>query len=187
MPANAALGTVVDESGAFRTSQLVPGPYILVVNRQPGGWSLRSAMYGGKDIADAPVDIGPSGLAEVVLTFTDKTTTLTGAVTGDDNAPPPGQPASPPTVVVFSTNQDLWPKVALSPRTLRSTAVSPTLTYRVAGLPAGDYYVAASSSAADFTDPKVLLVLSKAAARVTLVEGESRTQDVRAVVVSGVR
>ncbi|HEY6356693.1 MAG TPA: carboxypeptidase-like regulatory domain-containing protein [Vicinamibacterales bacterium] len=185
---NANLGTAVDDAGTFRTSALVPGPYIIVVNRAPSGWFLRSAITGGKDAADAPIDIGPGGITDLLVTFTNQTTTLTGSVTGNDYPPSaPGQPAPPPTVVIFSTDQNLWPKVALSPRTLRSTAVSPTLTYRTTGLPAGEYFVAASSSAADFTDPKVLAFLAKAAARVTLVEGQSRAQDVHAVVVPAVR
>jgi hypothetical protein len=185
---NSVLGTTTDDTGNFRTSELVPGPYLITASRLPAGWFLASAVTGGKDAADVPIEIGPGGINDLVMTFTNKSTTLTGAVTGDEAAPsPPGQTMSPPTVVVFSTNQSFWPKVALSPRTLRSVSVSATLTYRTAGLPPGEYYVAASSSASDFTDPKVLLFLSKSAVRVTLAEGESRAQDVRAVVVPAIR
>jgi hypothetical protein len=182
------LTTVTDESGTFRTSELVPGPYLIVANRLPAGWSLRSAMTGGKDAADVPIEIGPGGLTDLVMAFTNKSTTLTGVVTGDDNVVSvPGLPTPTPTVVVFSTDQSLWPKVALAPRTLRSVGVTVSQPYQVTGLPAGEYFVAASSSAVDFTDSRVLLVLCRTAARVTLVEGESRTQDVRAVLVPAIK
>ena len=181
-------GAVTDDTGAFRSSELVPGTYLIVANRLPAGWSLQSAMVNGHDAADAPIDIGPEGLSNVVMTFTNKSTTLTGSVTGNDfPSSADGLPTPPPTVVIFSTNQNLWPKVALSPRTLRSVPCTPALTYRTTGMPAGEYYVAASSSQVDFTDPRVLLFLSKSASRVTLVEGESRAQDVHAVVVPAAR
>ena len=182
------LTTVTDDGGAFRTSELIPGPYLIVANRLPAGWSLRSAMTGGKDAADVPIEIGPGGLTDLVMTFTNKSTTLAGAVTGDDNAASaPGQPTPVPTVVIFSTDQSLWPRVALAPRTLRSVGVSASQTYQATGLPAGGYFVAASSSPVDFTDAKVLLFLSRTAVRVTLAEGESRTQDVHAVVVPAIK
>jgi hypothetical protein len=177
------LNTATDDGVMFHTSALVPGTYILTANRLPPGWFLRSAVTNGKDAADAPIDISAAGITDLVMTFTNKTTTLSGAVTGDDTPTVPGFPPPSPTVVIFSTNQSLWPKVALSPRTLRSLSVGNALTYKVTGMPAGEYYVAASSSIADFTDARVLAVLSRTASRVTLVEGESRTQDVRAVIV----
>ena len=182
----ANLGTVTDDGVTFRTSELVPGTYIITANRLPAGWQLRSAVTGGKDAADAPIDVGASGISDLVMTFTNKSTTLSGAVTGDDNVPAPGLPTPSPTVVIFSTNQALWPKVALSPRTLRSLPVGSGQTYRTTGLPPGEYFVAASSSVADFTDARVLLLLSKSASRVTLVEGESKTQDVHAVVLPAI-
>ncbi len=173
-------GGAVDEGGAFRTPQLVPGKYLVTASGAGGSWALKSAIVGGRDAADVPVDVDTSGIADMVLTFTTQQSTLTGTVTVDDATPRSGLPPVP-TVVIFSTDQTYWPRVGLASRRVRTTSVGGGLTYRTGGLPAGDYFVAASTSDVDFSDPKVLSFLARTAARVTLAEGESRTQDVKSI------
>ena len=56
--------------------------------------------------------------------------------------------------------------------------------YTFRGLPAGDYIVAAADWAvADFSDGTVLTKITPAGARITLGDGESRTQELRVVVI----
>ncbi|HEY6358487.1 MAG TPA: carboxypeptidase-like regulatory domain-containing protein, partial [Vicinamibacterales bacterium] len=179
-------GSAVDDAGAFRTAQIVPGQYILNASAPPG-WFFRSAMVNGKDMADTPIDIDGSGLSDVVVTFTNQPTVVSGSVTVDETGVVAGAPPRALTVIVFPTDQNFWPKYAFSPRRLRTAGVSSTLAYRIAGLPAGEYFVAASASHIDFTDPKVLDFLSRTATRVMLVEGETRAQNVRAVAIPDVR
>jgi hypothetical protein len=181
-------GSVIDDSGAFRTSQLVPGKYVITPARLAPGWVLRSAMTAGHDAADEPIDLDPEGLADMVVTFTNQPTVLTGTITPEDTPPSlMGVIARSPTVIVFPTDPQYWPKYAFSPRRLRTASASSTLTYSITGLPAGEYFVAASTSSVDFTDPKVLAFLARAAAKVTLVEGESRTADVHAAAIPAIR
>lgn len=181
-------GSVIDDGGGFTTSQLVPGKYVITPGRLSAGWVLRSAMTGGHDAADDPIDLDAAGLSDMVVTFTNQPTVLTGTVTPEDGPPSVmGVIARSPTVIAFPTDARYWPKYAFSPRRLRTAGASSTLTYSITGLPAGEYFVAASTSSVDFTDPKVLAYLAKLAPKVTLVEGESRAVDVRAAAVPAIR
>lgn len=182
-----APGSAIDDSGSFRTAQLVPGQYILNATNLPG-WTMRSAMVNGKDMADFPIDIDASGLSDVVITYTNQQTIVTGSVTAEDSTPAvPGAPPRAPTVIVFPTDQAYWPKYAFSPRRLRTAGLSTTSTYRVVGLPPGEYFVAASTSPVDFTDPTVLAFLARTAPRVTLVEGQTRAENIRATAIPEIR
>jgi hypothetical protein len=93
----------------------VPGKYIVTTTSLGPGWSLKSAMTGGHDAADVPVDVDVSGINDMVLTFTSQQTTLSGTVAVDEMTAP-GQLPPAPTVVVFATDQTFWPRVGLTSR-----------------------------------------------------------------------
>ena len=56
-PISARASAPVGADGAFRSDSVGPGPYRFTATA-PAGWSLRSAMLNGKDIADVPVRHG---------------------------------------------------------------------------------------------------------------------------------
>jgi hypothetical protein len=131
-------------------------------------------MVGGRDVADTGFDIGAGGVSDLVFTFTDRATELTGQLT--DAA---GQPAAGYYIVVFSTDKTLWRQGA---RQLPAPARSATDgQYRVAGLPPGSYYVAAIQEfdPADLADAAFLTQLVASARTVTLGDGEKKVQDLR--------
>jgi hypothetical protein len=55
--------------------------------------------------------------------------------------------------------------------------------YRVAGLPAGNYFVAATGGdvGTDWQNPQVLDTLSRTATRVTIGDGDKRSLDLRVI------
>jgi hypothetical protein len=112
----------------------------------------------------------------VVFTFTDRPTELTGAVT---NAT--GTSNLDATVLVFPSDVQTWTSAWVDARRFRSVRVEPTGAFRILALPPGEYYVAAipDELSRDWQDPAFLDALSRAGSQVTLVEGESRTLNLR--------
>jgi protocatechuate 3,4-dioxygenase beta subunit len=103
----------VSADGTFTVKGVMPGRYRVTVfapgmmfNQQiPGagagdGWTLKSALLGGRDVADLPFDVRPGEDAtDLVVTFTDRPTELSGSVL--DQA---GRPIGNFPIVVFSTD-----------------------------------------------------------------------------------
>jgi hypothetical protein len=77
-------------------------------------------------------------------------------------------------VIVFSTDRERW---FATSSYLRRVQASPDGSFRVGGLPPGDYYVAAvdpewSLDSGEWQKPEALNALRSAARRVTLGEGD---------------
>ncbi len=105
--------TTIGADGTFSVGgslQLVPGPYLVhadVPSQAPGtGWWLQSARTAdGRDILDVPLTLtdGSPETTNVVLTFTDRHTSLSGSLVTAG-----GRPAIDYTVLAFTTNRDWW-------------------------------------------------------------------------------
>jgi hypothetical protein len=67
------------------------------------------------------------------------------------------------------------------PRTSRAVKLGSDGSYRIVGLPPDEYYLAALTSLdpVQVTDPVFLEQLVSASLRITLAEGEKKTQDLR--------
>jgi hypothetical protein len=163
----------------FTTPQVPAGRYLIRVGSAPPGWALRSVMYEGRDISDAGVDVrGP--VSDIVMTFTDRITTLSGTVQSAT-----GVAATDATALLFPADPAGWQDFGLNPRRLKSARVDDSGKYNFPDVPAGDYFVVAvpEEQAAVWREPGRLAVLSRLATRVHLIEGQSATQDLRAVIV----
>jgi len=177
-----ALGptSTVQPDRTFTMTNVMPGSYNLRVSATPAGvagapgWSLKSAMVQGRDVADVPLLIGPGeAVAEVVITFTDQPTEISGTLL--DAA---GRPNSAYSIVVFSTDRRFWLQTSR-----RTQAVRPATngTFKIAGLPAGDYLLTAVTDydPTDLYDPSFLEQLQAAAYKLTLADGEKKKQDLK--------
>jgi hypothetical protein len=138
-------------------------------------WTLKSVRVGtGPDIADTPIEIEAGrDLSGLVVTLTDRPTVLSGTVFNRD-----GRPTSAFPIVIFSTNPAHWfPGL----RRVQQVRAANDGTYRLAGLPAGDYYVGAVTTLdlEDLLDPAFLQQIVPIAFKLTLVEGETRQQDLK--------
>jgi protocatechuate 3,4-dioxygenase beta subunit len=159
-------------NGLFTTAGVPPGKYLLRVLNAPGGWDVRSIMVGGVDASDTPVDLEDKDLAGAVVTFTDKISALSGAVKGTQ-----GAVDNAAAVVIFPTDNRTW--TYNNPRRVRMTRASKSGTYTFNGLPDGDYFLIAipEEVASDWQDPRFLEAFSREATRISMVEGDKRTQD----------
>jgi hypothetical protein len=97
----------VDQTGAFITPEIVPGPYTLGLTGVPSGWILKAILASGRDGVDVPVDIGEAGMSDVVVVLSDRISKVTGAV-----RQPNGQPAATAAVLVFPVDKTLWRQAA---------------------------------------------------------------------------
>ena len=168
-----AFGARPSPTGEF-VSMLVPGGrYYVRVPNSPPGWMFKAATLEGRDVADIPFQLAQD-LTNVIVTFTDKWSGVRGSVQTTAGRDPNA------VVIVFPTDRDTWGSSGLNPRRVRSARPSKSGEYSF-NLPAGDYYVLAipEEQSADWQDPDFLDAASRAAARVTVVEGERKIQDLR--------
>ncbi len=164
----------VDEAGQFKTYQFAPGRYVVRAFGAPPDWTLKGAFLAGRNVTDEPFEIAGKDVADVVVTFTDQVTELQGAVHNGQG------PDAGATVIVFPQRAELWTERAIVSRSFRTARVASDSTYRVAGLPAGDYLAIAIDSAIppDWQDPAFLQKLAPIAVHVTVADGEKKVQDV---------
>jgi len=162
-----------DETGAFKTYGQAPGRYLVRVAVPPPGWTLKSVKLEGRDISESPFDIGSTDVNNVVVTFTDRPTKISGTVTKN------GSPDPDVLVVAFPIDPAGWSDSSANPRRMRSTRVPKSGAYSIEGLPAGEYYVAAiaEDNVSQWQDPQFLADLARSATTVRLSEGDTRTQN----------
>jgi uncharacterized protein (DUF2141 family) len=163
--------------GTFELGGISPGRFNLTVTLPPAagsGWWLRSATSKGKDLLDEPPDFVPGqDMTDVVITFTDRHTQLSGSLRTAD-----GQPAPEHFVVVFSQDRSAW---RAGSRRVKLVRPGSDGTFSIMDLPAGEYWIVALGDVngnewqrADFLDK-----IAPAGVAVTLGEGERKVQDLR--------
>lgn len=164
----------LDATGHFSISGVAPGRYTIRVQGGVQTYTLRSAFVGNKDILDFPLDVKPNeDVPDITLTMTTKTQELSGTLTDAQN-----QPASAYSVIVYSADPQYW-----LPQARRIASARPgtdgKFTFR--NLPPGEYLIAAVTDVepGEWFDPEFLQQLRAASARVTLADGDRKTQDLR--------
>jgi hypothetical protein len=166
----------LDAGGRFTTVGLAAGKYFLRATGSPIGWMFKSATYNGMDVSETPFELRGDDADGVVLTFTDRWTSLGGMV---QDARGQGRPDA--TVLLFTTNPAGWSGYGSSPRRLRSARAARGGEYSIGSVAPGEYYVVAipEEAAADWQDPASLERLARVADVITIAEGEHRTMNVR--------
>ena len=164
----------LDATGHFTISGVAPGRYTMRVQGGVQTFTLRAALVGNRDILDFPLEVKPNeDVADITMVMTTKTQELTGTLTDAQN-----QPATGYSVIVFSADPQFW-----TPQSRRIASVRPGTDGRFTArnLPAGDYLIAAVTDVepGEWFDPEFLQQLRPASARVTLNEGDKKTQDLR--------
>jgi carboxypeptidase family protein len=168
---------VIDADGSFHTMGVPPGKYLLRVPTGGRGWSPRSAIAGGRDILDVPVDVGSTDVTGVILTISDRPLgTFSGHVQDAQ-----GAPLADATVAVFPFDRTMWTDTTPQSRRMRVVRPAASGTYSIPGLPPGDYFIVAvaGGAAAEWQDPTRLEAWAARGNRVTLGDGEARTIDLR--------
>jgi hypothetical protein len=139
IPGASASGTALAD-GTFAVALDASGQYRFVV--QNVGPQLdpaplvKSIVMDGREVSDIAVALVEGQRASgILITLTDHLGTVSGSLTGRN-----GQPATKYTVVAFPANRDLWGTVG---RRIRAARPANTGEFVLAGLPAGQYDLAA--------------------------------------------
>jgi len=167
---------VVDSAGTFRVTSVPPGLYVLKVTPPQGAanWTMKSAQARGRDLLDGRFEMKPgTDVDGVTVTLTDRPAGITGRLV--DAA---GGAVARYSAIVFPVDRSLW---LPDSRRIRATPPANDGSFTVVGLPPGEYALAAAEDidAADLADPALLVRLLASAYRFTLVEGETKKQDLQ--------
>jgi hypothetical protein len=163
----------VDASGKFTIEGITPGRYRLNAAGAEG-WVLESAVVDGQNTLDFPFDVkGGQNLGSAVITFTDKRSELSGALTDER-----GQPALGYTIVLYPSDERF--RTANS-RRIRTVRPATDGQFQFGGIPAGDYQLAAvlEMEPGLWYDPDFLQQLDPTSLRVSVAEGEKKIQNLR--------
>jgi protocatechuate 3,4-dioxygenase beta subunit len=164
----------VNKDGTFTMDGVTVGSHFVRANGQLRGWNLKSVEINGRDVTDTPIEIrSGQKINNVVLTFTDKVSEIDGSVTDAS-----GQPVTEYTVLAFSTNTAHW---RAQSRQIATSRPDQTGMFKIRNLPSGEYYVVTIDPAepGEWFDPQYLDQHRAGAARVTLGDGDIKTQDFR--------
>jgi hypothetical protein len=178
----------VEGDGRFATVGYPPGRYTLwasipSVPQQSGGtatvWRFKSASIEGRNL-DEGFEIQSSDIAGLVVTFTDRSTEISGMVVDLKSQPDPGA-----LVVVMPADSQVWRESVTPSRRVRSARTTTTGSYSLKDVPPGEYFIAAVSDGAvdNWQEPRTLDSISRVATRITLSEGGTVSQRLTTAVI----
>jgi hypothetical protein len=162
-------------SGIVWFSSVLPGKYV-VTALPVGDWHFQDALIEGRSVADSPLTVGASDVADVEVTFSKETTRLEGHV-----ALSPG--LRDVLVALFPVDPSLWLDYGLNPRRLKSVHPTPAGAFQFADVPPGDYYLVAFLDQAvdEWTSRPHLDQLAAVAERVQVVHGVTLSRSLKVV------
>jgi hypothetical protein len=178
----AGAGGRAERNGSFQVANLLPGAHYIRVSGGGGGvqgqgqaqWTVKSITVGGQDVADSVVELKPGqNVDNVTVVLSDRTTEISGTVRDARNA---GMPAV--SVIAFSTDTAHWRPQSRRIQAVRTNASG---AFRLRNLPPGDYLLVAAEDVeqGEWFDPAYLESVRAAARRISIAEGEKKTQDLR--------
>jgi hypothetical protein len=172
--AGSTWGGAVDPDASHNFVAGLPGGRYFVEVEAPADWYVKAVSDGRNEVLHSGVDV--SGDVNLVVTLSDRTTELSGAVRDAK-----GAPDLRAVVVVFPVDWRARADLGSRHRRFTSAPITRAGAYRIVDLFPDAYCVAALPVDAIFAwqDAKMLEALSRTATRVQLGEGEQRVVDLK--------
>jgi protocatechuate 3,4-dioxygenase beta subunit len=140
----------------------------------PTGWAIRSVRLEGVDVTDSGITVRPNeDVAGVELELTNRLTTVTGTVTNSR-----GEASKDYIAIVFAQDKEKW---IGSPRYQSTGRPDQDGRFKIAALPAGEYYIVAVDAIepGQSADPDFLERIRSSATAFSLREGETKSLDLK--------
>ena len=152
-----------------------PGRFFFGPPAMPSPWRLQSVTIGGRDVTDAAFDLTGDDVTDVVVTYSDKPTTLSVKVT----LPLSGE--STVTAFVFPAARTRWPDARLSSRSFSLLRVPATGAVSWPSMLPGDYLVVAidDALAGNWPDESLLAKLAAVATPVKVAPNQDATVTIK--------
>jgi len=156
----------LDADGRFEFNGVGPGRYRI---RAPAAtpWVVQSIVVDGRDVTDAPLTIDATDIPDVVITYGDTPTAVTGQVGGSD-----GREA---TAFIFPADRSKWADAGGSTRAFQVARVTTSGTFKISNVVAGDYLIVAlrEDLSTDWPDATFLTRIATAAVPLKVVAGQT--------------
>jgi hypothetical protein len=163
----------VEASGRFTIQGITPGRYRLSASGAEG-WVLESAVVDGQNSLDFPFEVkGGQNLGSAIITFSDRRSELSGALTDDRGQPAPGY-----TIVLYPSDEQFR---TTDSRRIRTARPATDGQFTFGAIPPGEYQLAPvlDVEPGSWYDPSFLQQLDTTALRVSVGEGEKKVQNMR--------
>jgi protocatechuate 3,4-dioxygenase beta subunit len=152
----------------------MPGKSRILMTNLPPAWTVRSVRINSTDVIDDGIDVKPNeSVGGVEVELTTKVTSVSGLVTDER-----GDPVKEYTVVFFPADSKRWTPGS---RYLRIARPDQEGRFKISGLPPGEYNAIALDKIdqGQSTDPEFLERERNRASTFTVLDGETRTVDLR--------
>jgi protocatechuate 3,4-dioxygenase beta subunit len=143
-------------------------------NPAPTGWSIRSVRLNGADVTDSDIDVKPNeDISGLEVELTNRLTTILGVVTNNR-----GEPSKDYVAIVFAQDREKWTAPLRNQNTGRPDQDG---RFKIVGVPPGDYYIVAVDrmEPGQSSDPEFLESIRTRATPLSLLEGETKSVDLR--------
>jgi hypothetical protein len=167
----------VSADGQFTTQGYAPGRYFVNASGASlGQWALKSVTLGGRSLDDTPLDLQNDNVSGIVVTFSDRPTTISGTVHLSGASTTTEVDA---VIIAFPSNFTGWIDQGMSNRRTRTANTGKNGAYALTGLPPGDYLIAAvaAENVSTIRDMKFYEALARVGSHVTVAEGEKKSLD----------
>jgi protocatechuate 3,4-dioxygenase beta subunit len=137
-------------------------------------WAIKTVYWRGQDVTARYIDFDASRtIDEIEIVFSRRWAEVSGTVTNER-----GQPVPDAAFVIFPTDESSWAPEA---RRARPTRTTPEGTFRMLGLHPGEYLIAFTGpiEPGRWQDPDYLRSLVERATRVSVLDGEKKTVNLR--------
>jgi hypothetical protein len=168
---------MLQEDGSFTTGGDPAGRYVISAF-QPPGWTWVTTTLRGRSIADEPVELSSTDVTDLVLTYVQTSTHVSGIVLTSSGS------ADPDTdVIAFPADTTAWRIGGETTRRVRRVHAISSGAFDIEALPPGEYYLAAVSArfVVQWPNPQFLERLIGGATRITLAIGDQKTMPLHVI------